>query len=147
MLLVLACVVPLLNFNLAMIDADFRDDRARAFHHTLVLSRAIAQSTEAFLNARIADLVVLTDSTALEAGDLGTFRAMAESAVRHQFPGDTLMLSHHNGRQLIRTGVPADIPLPDREQYATPGRDQDADVPSVSGVFVSRSLLGCSLTS
>src|ERR1039458_7513546 len=41
MLLVLTGVVPLLNFNLAMIDADFRDDRERAFHQAMVLSWAI----------------------------------------------------------------------------------------------------------
>src|SRR5580700_3246115 len=118
MLLVLAGVVPLLIFNLVMVYGDFRDDRARAFRQTMMLSRAIAQSTEGFLNARIADLVVLADSPALEAGDLDTFRTKAERAVRHQFPGDTLVLSRRDGRQLICTGVLTDSPLPNSEQFA-----------------------------
>jgi hypothetical protein len=119
-----------------MVYGDFRDDRARAFRQTMMLSRAIAQSTEGFLNARIADLVVLADSPALEAGDLDTFRTKAERAVRHQFPGDTLVLSRRDGRQLICTGVLTDSPLPNREQFAGQGQVLGAELPSVSGVLV-----------
>ena len=136
MLLVLAGVIPLLICNLATVYGDFRDDRARAFQQTMLLSRAIARSTEAFLNTRIADLEVLIDSPALQAGDLNTFRGKAERAVQHQFPGNTLVLTRRDGTQLIHAGALADVQLPDRGPLASPNQALDIPLPSVSGVFV-----------
>ena len=71
-LLVLAGVLPLLMFNLAMIYVGFRDDRAGAMNQTLVLSRAVARSVEGFLSTSRADLMELAESRSLVAGDLVT---------------------------------------------------------------------------
>ena len=135
-LLVAAGVLPLLVFNLAMIYVDFRNDRASAIHQTLVLSRAVARSTQGFLNTRTADLVELAESRSLANGDLVTFRAKAERLLQQQFPGNAIVLWRPDGETLLDIGGAAGTPLPDRQPRGRPQFGLNRDRPAVSGVFV-----------
>jgi two-component sensor histidine kinase len=135
-LLVLAGVVPLLLFNLLMVYANFRSDRARALHQTLLLSRAIARSTEDFLDTRAAELVELSQSRGLVAGDLDMARTRAERVLRQQFPGNAIILSRADGQTLMDTRVPAGVPLSDHKRPDRPILAGAGDRPTVSGVFL-----------
>ena len=135
--LVLAGVIPLLGFNLATIYFDFQSDRTRAIGQTLALSRTLSQSTERFLNARIAELKVLADSPDLRTGNLTAFRAEAERAVAYRYPKGGIVLLRRDGEELLDTGLPSDVRLPRSVQLVSLQQAFDTGRPAVSGVFAA----------
>ncbi|HEV8678540.1 MAG TPA: PAS-domain containing protein, partial [Stellaceae bacterium] len=134
-LLVVVSVLPLLGFNLWRQYSEYRGGIAASGERTLALARSMALLVDAELHAPIATLEALATSSALQRGDLETFRQEAEVAAARQFPGTNIVLLKENGQQFVNTILPRDAPLPVRPNVDSVRQVFATNRPAVSNLY------------
>jgi signal transduction histidine kinase len=114
LLLVVACVVPLLAFSLVSQYLQYREAVAATGRQTLELVRSMSLVVEQELRARMVALEVLALSPTLHRDDFTAFRSEAEAVIEQQFPGSNLIILKEDGQQLMNTLLPPGAKLPMR---------------------------------
>src|ERR1700687_697443 len=92
LLLVVACVVPLLAFSLGSQYLQYREAVAATGQRILELVRSMSLVVEQELLSRMVALEVLALSPTLHRNDIAAFRTEAEAVIEQQFPGSNLIL-------------------------------------------------------
>jgi signal transduction histidine kinase/CheY-like chemotaxis protein len=113
-LTILAALVPLLLFSLALVHA-LSGKEEEAFRQGLrETARAAAIAVQKELEAHVGALETLAGSSALDAGDLQAFREQAERAVesRRGQHWIAIALADPSGQQVLNTRHPPGPPLP-----------------------------------
>ncbi len=140
LLLVTACVLPMVVFGLGDAYLTYRAERAEAGRRTLDLARSLALTVERDVQGRLAALQVLALSPTLREGDIESFRPAAEAMLAQQMPGADILLLREDGQQVLNTVVPPGEPLLARRDTTTLRRLFATGLPSVSDVFVGATL-------
>ena len=122
LLLVVACVVPLLAFSLGGQYLQYREAVAATGRQTLELVRSMSLVVEQELRARMVALEVLALSPTLHRDDFAAFRAEAEAVIEQQFPVSNLIILKEDGQQLMNTLLPPGTSLPVPRTWRRPGR-------------------------
>jgi signal transduction histidine kinase len=136
LLLVFACVVPLLAFSLGSQYLQYREAVAATGRQTLELVRSMAVVVEQELRARMVALEVLALSPTLQHDDFAAFRAEAEAVIEQQFPGSNLIILKQDGQQLMNTLLPVGAPLPVRPNMEATRRVFASGKPAVSDFYI-----------
>ncbi len=134
-MLVLASVVPLLAFTLALQYLDYRMARSDTGERAAEFARGLSVVVEHELGDRIIILEVLALSPALRSGDVSGFRQEAEAVLARQLPGSDILLLTADGQQVMNTLPPVGTPLPKRRTLDSLNAMFASGVPVVSDVF------------
>jgi PAS domain S-box-containing protein len=134
-LLVMACVTPLVGFSLGQNYLNYRDNVAMTGERTRELARSMSLQVDQELQARIAVLQSMAVSSSLQAGDLERVRAQAETVVAEQFPDSNILLLKEDGEQVMNTFVPAGAPIPPRPSLESTRQVFATGRPAVSNLF------------
>jgi two-component sensor histidine kinase/CheY-like chemotaxis protein len=113
-LLVVVTVLPFAVLVAAFTFSNALESRARELDRVQQTVRALMTAVEGRFQSRIAMLLGLASSSALEHGDLAEFRRRAETALRSLPDGSDIVLSDASGQQLLNTSVPQGAALPAR---------------------------------
>ena len=135
LLLVVACVLPVVLFGLGDAYVTYRASHAEAARRMLDLARSLALAVERDVEGRLAALQVLALSPAARNGDAEGFRPVAEAVLAQQMPGASILLLREDGQQVMNTLLPPGAPLPARRDTATLRRLFATGKPSASDVF------------
>ena len=136
LLLVVACILPLVAFGFGKAYSDYLIDVDDAGRQALVMTRTLSLLVQRDLEARLATLQVLALSNTLKDGDIAGFRTVAEAMLAQQLPRANILLLREDGRQLMNTALPPDAPLPTRRDTTSLQNLFATAQPSVSDVFV-----------
>jgi signal transduction histidine kinase len=136
LLLVVACVVPLLAFSLGSQYLQYREAVAATGRQTLELVRSMSLVVEQELRARMVALEVLALSPTLHRDDFAAFRAEAEAVIEQQFPGSNLIILKEDGQQLMNTLLPPGAPLPVRPSMEATRQVFATGRPGVSDFYI-----------
>jgi signal transduction histidine kinase len=136
LLLVVACVVPLLGFSLGGQYLQYRQTVAATGRQTLELVRSMSVVVEQELRARMVALEVLALSPTLHRNDITAFRTEAEAVIHQQFPGSNLIVLREDGQQLMNTLLAPDAPLPVRPDMTSARRVFATGQPTVSDFYI-----------
>jgi signal transduction histidine kinase len=135
LLLVLTSVVPLLVFALAYQYKQYLNDVATTGHQNLALTRGLAFLVENQIQGNIDALGVLAGSESLRNGELELFRKQADTAIRQQFPGATILVIARDGQILMTTSQPPGHPLGKRPPLQSTAQVFATGRPEVSNLF------------
>lgn len=111
MLLVAACVLPLLLVCIALVYKYYQLEEARINGETVLIARNLASMLDRELNATESGLWVLSTSSKLAQDDLAGFHARASQVLKHQLAINYVLLDR-SGQQRMNTVVPFGAPLP-----------------------------------
>jgi signal transduction histidine kinase len=136
LLLVFACVVPLLAFSLGSQYLQYREAVAATGQQTLDLVRSMSLVVEQELQARMVALEVLALSPTLRRNDIAAFRTEAEAVIQQQFPGSNLVLLKADGQQLMNTLLPPGAALPVRPNMEASSQVFATGLPVVSNFYI-----------
>jgi signal transduction histidine kinase len=136
LLLVVACVVPLLAFSLGGQYLQYREAVAATGRQTLELVRSMSLVVEQELRARMVALEVLALSPTLHRDDFAAFRAEAEAVIEQQFPGSNLIILKEDGQQLMNTLLPPGTSLPVRPNMEATRQVFATGRPAVSDFYI-----------
>jgi PAS domain S-box-containing protein len=139
-LLVLAAVLPMLAFAVAMIalfESHQRTTLERSFLDTV---RALSLAVDHELKSSIAALITLGTSEHLDRSDLKAFYQQAQRARVAHSAWITINLTDPSGRQLVNLSRPFGEPLPPLSDYPMVQQAVATGQPAVSDLFVGRVL-------
>ena len=112
LLLVLGAVLPVLVFSAVMAVVFWRQQHAALDQRFLERVRALTIALDREMEGHIRGLEVLSQSFALEAGDIRAFAGQARRVRAQQPEWDALSLLDARGFQVMSTRVPFGTPLP-----------------------------------
>jgi PAS domain S-box-containing protein len=134
-LLLAAFVVPAAVAVSALFVHSYQRERAGIERSTLDVARALMQVIDLELASARGAMQALATSPNLDRGDLRGFYAQA-TEVLHDRPGNILLLSDNQGRQVINTHSPFGMPLPLHGDPAELRRVMESAQPAVSDLYV-----------
>jgi signal transduction histidine kinase len=136
LLLVVACVLPLLGFSLVGQYLQYRQAVDATGRQTLELVRSMSVVVEQELRTRMVALEVLALAPALQHNDITAFRMEAEAVIDQQFPGSNLIILREDGQQLMNTLLPLGAPLPVRPDMTSARHVFATGQPTVSNFYI-----------
>lgn len=110
-MLLAACLVPAVVAVVALLHNSYQRERAGIERATLDVSRALTQAIDRELASAQGAMEALATSPNLDRPDLRAFYGQA-AEVLHDRPGNILLLSDLDGRQVVNTHVPYGAALP-----------------------------------
>src|SRR5579871_4606764 len=105
-LLVIASVLPILSYSLALQYLQYRDEVANTGRRTLDLARSMTRLLEQEMQTRLAALRTLSLSPRLPTDDFEGFRELADKLLLQQFPGANIVVLRADGQQMMNTLQP-----------------------------------------
>ncbi len=139
-LLVLAAVLPMLAFAVAMVALFESHQRATLERSFLDTARALSLAVDHELKSSIAALTTLGTSEHLDRGDLKAFYQQAQRARLAHSAWITINLTDPSGRQLVNLSRPFGEPLPALSDYPMVQQAVATGRPAVSDLFIGRVL-------
>ena len=139
-LLVLAGVVPMLAFAIAMVALFEAQQRAALERSFLDTARALSLAVDQELTSSIAALTTLGTSEHLDRGDLKAFYEQAHRARRAHEAWVTINLTDPSGHQLLNLSRPFGEPLPSLRDLPVVRQAVETGGPAISDLFVGRVL-------
>ncbi|MGE0425751.1 MAG: ATP-binding protein [Reyranellaceae bacterium] len=133
-LLVVACLTPLLGLGLLELHHDYRKNVQDTAEANLRHARSIAAVVDNEFQRHATAVQVLARTPLLRHGNLDGFRRLAEATIAEQFPGATISLQLPDGRQLLNTAAPWSWELPSRGDLSSIDRMMRTGRPAVADI-------------
>jgi PAS domain S-box-containing protein len=124
LLLVMACVVPLVCVGALRRYQSYEDARRAVYERLLTTARGTAIAVEQALQLRVSALETLALSPALQAADLDRFDQQAETFLARQPSGSVMGLAGPDRRRIRSYGLPPELAGPMLKRGAHPESDQ-----------------------
>jgi PAS domain S-box-containing protein len=134
-MLLAAVILPASVAVIVLFVYSYRHERTAIELATLDVSRALNQAIDRELASARAAMQALATSHALDQGDLRGFYQQATD-VLHYRPGNFLLLSDRNLRQVVNTHLPFGAPLPLHGNPAQLRKVMDSGQPAVSDLYI-----------
>jgi len=137
--LVLAWVFPTALVFLLLVAQSYTRERDHVVSETAQAARAVAAAVERDLDGAQMAARILARAPALQAGDSGALRALADAVLPPGPAAATFIISDASGRQLLNTALPAGQappPLP-QKWMASLQRARDAGKPRLTSLLTT----------
>lgn len=134
-MLLAAFIVPAAIAVIALFVYSYHRERSAIETATLDVSRALMQAIDREISAAMAAMQALATSPNLDRGDLAAFYGQATDVLRYR-PGNILLLSDHNRRQVVNTHMPFGVPLPLHGNPQLLQKVIDSGKPAVSDLYI-----------